>query len=174
MLGRGSGSSGSGSSGSSGSTQSTDSNSSVGGSGQASVGDLSVKVTYNDNSSSANAIAGTIEITNNGSSTVDLSNMQINYYFTFEGGTMVFDCYHAATNSASGQYTALTNDVNGSFSACSGEDRDMCLTITIDSGSIAKGDTLTISFSCHRDDWQNMDLSNDWSHKSADNIEVIV
>ncbi len=145
-----------------------------GGSGSASVGDLSVKMNYDNNNTSANAIAGTIEITNNGSSSVDLSKIKINYYFTKDGGDMVFDCYHAATNSASGKYTALTDKVKGTYSAATGEDRDTCLTITVGSGSLAKGDTLTISFSAHRSDWQNMDLSNDWSHKSVNNIEIVM
>ena len=141
--------------------------------GQASVGDLQVTMTYNDNSSSANAIAGTLEIKNTGSDFVDLSGLWINYYFTADGGNMVFDCYHAAINSSSGQYTALTDDVTGTFSSCSGEDRDTCLSICPGSGTLEEGDTLTISFSCHRDDWQNMELSDDWSHKSVDNIEVV-
>ena len=145
----------------------------AGGSGTASTGDLSIKMNYDNNGSSANAIAGTIEITNNGSSTVDLSKIKINYYFTKDGGDMVFDCYHAATNSSTGKYTALTDKVKGTYSAATGEDRDTCLTITVSSGSLAKGDTLTISFSAHRSDWQNMDLSNDWSHKSVNNIEIV-
>ena len=141
--------------------------------GQVSTGDLSVRMTYNDNSTNANAIAGTLEITNNGDGTIDLTDFQINYYFTKDGGSMAFDCYHAAVNSSSGQYTALTDDVKGSFETCSGEDRDTCLAITIGAGSLATGDTLTVSFSCHRSDWQNMDLSNDWSHKSFENIEIL-
>lgn len=141
--------------------------------GQASVGDLQVTMTYNDNSTSANAIAGTLEIKNTGSDSVDLSDLWINYYFTDDGANMVFDCYHAAINSSSGQYTALTDDVSAEFSTCSGEDRDTCLSICPGSGTLEEGDTLTISFSCHRDDWQNMDLSNDWSHKSVDNIEIV-
>lgn len=145
----------------------------AGGSGTASAGDLSIKMNYDNNNSNANAIAGTLEITNNGSSTVDLSKIKINYYFTKDGGEMVFDCYHAATNSSSGKYTALTDKVKGTYSAATGEDRDTCLTITVGSGSLAKGDTLTISFSAHRSDWQNMNLANDWSHKSVDNIEIV-
>ena len=141
--------------------------------GQVSSGDLTISMNYNDNSLSANAIAGTIDITNNGDETLDLSDLKINYYFTKDGGSMVFDCYHAAVNSSSGQYTALTDDVKGEFGSSSGEDRDTCLTISIGTGSLSEGDTLTISFSCHRSDWQNMDLSNDWSRKSVDNIEII-
>ena len=154
-------------------TESTTRTEAAGGSGSASAGDLSVKMNYDNNNSNANAIAGTIEIKNNGKTSVDLSKIKINYYFTKDGGDMVFDCYHAATNSASGKYTALTDKVKGTYSSCTGEDRDTCLTITIGSGTLAKGDTLTISFSAHRSDWQNMNLANDWSHKSVDNIEIV-
>ncbi|MBR3341300.1 MAG: glycoside hydrolase family 9 protein [Clostridiales bacterium] len=167
----GSGSSGSGSSG----TSQTAAPASSGGSGQAYAGDLSIKMTYNDNSTNVNSIAGTLDIKNTGDETIDLSDLQIAYYFTNDGGgSMVFDCYHAAVNSASGQYTPLTDNVRGTFSSCTGEDRDTSVTITIGSGSLSGGDTLTISFSIHRSDWQNMDLSNDWSHKSVENIEVAV
>jgi len=147
---------------------------STGGSGSASVGNLSVKMNYDGNNSTGNAIAGTLEITNNGSSAIDLSKIKIKYYFTKDGGDMVFDCYHAATNSSKGKYTALTDKVKGKYEATTGEDRDTCLTMTVGSGSLAKGDTLTISFSMHRSDWQNMNLANDWSHKSVDNIEVVI
>ena len=146
---------------------------SISGGGQASSGNLSITMNYNESSSSANAISGTLEIKNTGSSSVSLGNMSIRYYLTNEGGAqLVFDCYHAAVNSASGQYTALTDGVKGVFEAASGTDRDTCLVITPGSGTLGTNDTLTINFSCHRSDWQNMDLSNDWSHQSVSNIEV--
>ena len=142
--------------------------------GQGTVGDLSIMMKYDDSSLNANAIAGTLEITNKGDGSIDLADLLINYYFTKDGGSMVFDCYHAAINSSSGSYTALTDDVDGTFTSCTGEDRDTCLTISFGDGSLDEGDTLTISFSCHRSDWQNMDLSNDWSHKRVENIEIII
>ncbi|MCR5059940.1 MAG: glycoside hydrolase family 9 protein [Saccharofermentans sp.] len=146
---------------------------SISGGGQASSGNLSITMNYNESSSNTNAISGTLEIKNTGSSPVSLGNMSIRYYLTNEGGTqLVFDCYHVAVNSASGQYTALTDGVRGVFEAASGTDRDTCLTITPGSGTLGMNDTLTINFSCHRSDWQNMDLSNDWSHQSVSNIEV--
>ncbi len=143
------------------------------GGGQATSGNLSISMNYNESSSTANAISGTLEIKNTGSSSVSLGNMTIRYYLTNEGGAqLAFDCYHAAVNSASGQYTALTSGVRGTFEAASGTDRDTCLVITPGSGTLGQNDTLTINFSCHRSDWQNMDLSNDWSHQSVSNIEV--
>ena len=85
---------------------------------------------------------------------------------------MQFDCYHCATNSSSGGYTALTDDTTGTISSYSGTDCDSVLEVGFSSGSLGSGDTLTISFSCHRGDWQNIDTSNDYSHSSAGNIVV--
>lgn len=173
--GAGSGSSAGGNTTPTSQTQATQTQPTQGGqsSGQTTSGSLSVRMTYNDNSTTANSISGTLEITNNGSKSVDLGKMKIKYYLTNDGGAqLVFDCYHAAINAAGGQYTPLTNGVKGTFASASGQDRDTCLTITPGSGSLAKGDTLTINFSCHRSDWQNMNLANDWSHKDVKNIEV--
>ncbi len=133
--------------------------------GTASSGDLSLQITYNDPSSKANAIAGTIDIKNDSSSDIDLSTLTITYYLTSEGGEMTFDCYHAATNDQGGTYTALTDTVSGKASSTQFE-------ISFGSGTLRSGATLTVSFSCHRSDWQEMDLSNDRSFESAENIVV--
>ncbi len=150
-------------------TTSTTSGGSSSGGGAVTSGDLSISVSYDGGT---NAIAGTIEITNNGSAAMDLSDVTVNYYFTSDGGTMEFDCYHCATNSSSGGYTALTDGTTGTISDHSGTDCDSVLEIGFSSGSLSTGDTLTISFSCHRGDWQNIDTSNDYSHSSAGNIVV--
>ncbi len=168
-------SSGSGSSAdSSGSSSSSGSGSSSSGGGSVTDGDLSISMSYDGGSSNANAISGTLEITNNGSSAIDLSDLTIDYYFTNDGGTMTFDCYHSAVNSSSGGYTALTDDTTGTVSSFSGTDCDSVLGIGFSSGSLSGGDTLTVSFSCHRSDWQSVDLSNDYSHESVGNIVIEV
>ena len=143
---------------------------STSGGGSATGGDLTVNVSYDGGT---NAIAGTIEITNNGSSSIDLTDLTVNYYFTNDGGDMTFDCYHCASNSSSGGYTALTDNTTGTISDHSGTDCDSVLEIGFSSGSLGGGDTLTISFSCHRSDWQNIDTSNDYSRSSAGNIVVM-
>ena len=122
--------------------------------GTASSGDLSLQITYNDPSSKANAIAGTIDIKNDSSSDIDLSTLTITYYLTSEGGEMTFDCYHAATDTVSGKASSTQFE------------------ISFGSGTLRSGATLTVSFSCHRSDWQEMDLSNDRSFESAENIVV--
>ena len=140
-----------------------------------SSGSLSLSMNYTDSSSNANQIAGTLEITNTADSSIDLSGLQVCYYLTNDGGAkLAFDCYHASITSAGGQYTEMTSNVSGSTAAASGKDRDTELDISLSSGTLNKGDKLTINFSLHRDDWQNMDLSNDHSYKSAGNITVKV
>ena len=150
---------------------SSGSSSSTGG-GSVTSGDLSISMSYDGGSSNANAISGTLEITNNGSGSIDLSDMTIEYYFTNDGGTMTFDCYHSALNSSSGGYTALTDNTSGDISSHSGTDCDSVLEISFSQGTLGSGDTLTVSFSCHRSDWQSIDLSNDYSHESVGNIVI--
>ena len=150
---------------------SSGSSSSTGG-GSVTSGDLSISMSYDGGSSNANAISGTLEITNNGSGSIDLSDMTIEYYFTNDGGTMTFDCYHSALNSSSGGYTALTDNTSGDISSHSGTDCDSVLEISFSQGTLGGGDTLTVSFSCHRSDWQSIDLSNDYSHESVGNIVI--
>ena len=150
---------------------SSGSSSSTGG-GSVTSGDLSISMSYDGGSSNANAISGTLEITNNGSGSIDLSDMTIEYYFTNDGGTMTFDCYHSALNSSSGGYTALTDNTSGDISSHSGTDCDSVLEISFSQGTLGVGDTLTVSFSCHRSDWQSIDLSNDYSHESVGNIVI--
>ncbi|SEW27347.1 endo-1,3(4)-beta-glucanase [Ruminococcaceae bacterium KH2T8] len=150
---------------------SSGSSSSTGG-GSVTSGDLSISMSYDGGSSNANAISGTLEITNNGSGSIDLSDMTIEYYFTNDGGTMTFDCYHSALNSSSGGYTALTDNTSGDISSYSGTDCDSVLEISFSQGTLGGGDTLTVSFSCHRSDWQSIDLSNDYSHESVGNIVI--
>ncbi len=150
---------------------SSGSSSSTGG-GSVTSGDLSISMSYDGGSSNANAISGTLEITNNGSGSIDLSDMTIEYYFTNDGGTMTFDCYHSALNSSSGGYTALTDNTSGDISSHSGTDCDSVLEISFSQGTLGSGDTLTVSFSCHRSDWQSIDLSNDYSHESVSNIVI--
>ena len=150
---------------------SSGSSSSTGG-GSVTSGDLSISMSYDGGSSNANAISGTLEITNNGSGSIDLSDMTIDYYFTNDGGTMTFDCYHSALNSSSGGYTALTDNTSGDISSHSGTDCDSVLEFSFSQGTLGGGDTLTVSFSCHRSDWQSIDLSNDYSHESVSNIVI--
>lgn len=168
------GSTGSGNTDSTGSTGNTGNTGSSSGStgGTASNGDISIEVRYDSNGSSANSISGTIDITNNSSSAIDISSLLLNYYLTnTAGGTIVFDCYHSAINGANGQYTQLTG-VSANISSATGTNTDTCVAISYGSGTLNAGDKLTLSFALHYDDWSTFDSSDDYSASSLDHIVI--
>ncbi len=140
--------------------------------GSASSGDLTVSVRYDSVGASANSTSGTIEITNNSSSSIDVSTLILNYYLTnTTNGTIVFDCYHAATNGANGNYSQLTN-VSASITSASGAQRDTVVAISFGNGTLSAGGTLTLSFALHYNDWSTFDSSDDYSASSVDHIVI--
>lgn len=133
---------------------------------------IKLGVSYSNMQSNSSSIAGTLTITNTGSSSIDLSDLSIEYYFTKDGDSSLnFACYHAAVNS-SGGYQGI-NGVSGSFKNSTGEDTDTCCTITIsDSLQLSGGAVLTIDFAINKSDWSNFNTTNDYSGKSVENIVV--
>ncbi len=134
-------------------------------------GELSVSVRYDGMGSSATALAGTMEVRRAGGTSLALNELEIDYYFTADGGsTPVFECYHAAVQGAGGSYQALSG-VKGTFKNASGKDADSCCVISFgDSLLLDKDATLVLSFSIHRSDWSMMDTTNDHSAAAAEHI----
>ncbi|MCR5848594.1 MAG: glycoside hydrolase family 9 protein [Lachnospiraceae bacterium] len=132
---------------------------------------IAFKVEYTGDGKSS--VSGTIEITNNSDNAIDLSKTDITYYFTSDNiSSYVFDNYHSAVNTKSGDYKALSN-VTGSFEDAKGNDTDKKCVIKIgDSVSLKKGDTFTVSFAIHASDWSNINITNDYSYKNKDGIVV--
>ena len=136
-------------------------------------GNENVKVKVDYTGDGKNSVSGTIEITNNSDTAIDLSKTDITYYFTADNkSAFTFENYHSAVNAKDGAYTAL-NNVGGSISDASGTDCDKKCVITIkDSISLKKGDTFTLSFALHPSDWSNINIKNDYSYKNDDGIVV--
>lgn len=140
--------------------------------GTASSGSLSLNVRYDSIGASANSISGTIEITNESGSAIDLSTLNLMYYVTnTTGGTIVFDCYHAAINGANGAYTQLSN-VDSNITSVSADMADTCVEISYGSGTLDAGSTLTLSFALHYSDWSTFSSSDDYSAQSLTNIVI--
>ena len=133
----------------------------------------SVKVKIDFTGDGKNSVSGTIEITNNSDTALDLSKTDITYYFTADNKSQfVFDNYHSAVNEKNGNYKALSN-VTGTISDASGTDVDKKCVISIgDSVSLKKGDMFTISFALHPSDWSNINISNDYSYKNKDGVVI--
>ncbi len=153
------------------SAQGQGSQSAPAGNATATNGELSVSVRYDNMGASSSALAGTMEIKNLSNGSLSLKDLEIDYYFTKDGaGALIFDCYHAAVNGATGSYSAV-NGVNGTFSNASGTDADtVCKMSFSDATLLEQNATLTVNFSIHRSDWGNMTTSNDYSVKDAEHI----
>ena len=134
-------------------------------------GTVSVALEQQQASGKGNTIGFTLKITNTGSTGIDLSKLKADYFFTNDGGgSLVFECDYADIQGSS--YSAVTDSISGSFSSASGEKRDTKCTISIGSGVLAGGDTLSVNVRIHRSDWTEFDLGNDWSGANADHITV--
>lgn len=133
-----------------------------------------VKVTLNQqqSSGSSSSIGFNVDIVNNTGSNIELSALEVDYFFTADGKSgLVCDCYHAAVNG--GSYSAVTSNVKSAFSSASGTNADTKCAVTFSGGTLGSGDTLTLQLSIHPSDWSSFDLGNDWSAGNAEHIVVL-
>ena len=132
-----------------------------------------LSVSYSSKGSAVNSISGTILFTALGNEVYDTSKLEVRYYFNSEGSDSYdFACYHAAVNEKDGTYHGL-NGFKGNITAEDNDSYNMsCSMKTDDSVSIKKDDALTINFSINHKDWSNMDMTNDYSAISPENICV--
>lgn len=134
---------------------------------------LRVTLNQQQTSGSGNSIGFSIELSNGTGSAIDLSALEIGYFFTADGkpsGDLKFWCDHAAV-SGSG-YTAVTSGVRADFTSHSGSGSDTKCAIKFDSGRVAAGDVLTVQCRITAADWSSFDLGNDYSAGGADNLYI--
>ncbi|MDE7360848.1 MAG: glycoside hydrolase family 9 protein [Oscillospiraceae bacterium] len=131
-----------------------------------------LRVTMNQQQSSGrgNTIQFTVDLQNGTGAAIDLSSLEIDYFFTADGKSVNFWCDHAATSGSS--YTALTGSVTGAFSAMSGDKCDTKCAITFGSGTLADGESLTAQIRLTADDWTEFDLGNDFSAGNAEHLLI--
>ncbi len=135
-------------------------------------GGLRVTVNQQQSSGNGNTIQFTIELQNGTGTAIDLSSLEIDYFFTADGKSgLNFWCDHAAT-SGSG-YTALTESVKGEFSSASGDNCDTKCAVKFGGGTLAVGDTLTAQIRITPDDWTEFNLGNDFSAGNAERLCII-
>ena len=90
-------------------------------------------------------------IENTGSGSISLSDISISIMLD-NTDTLVFDCYHAGMSSSSGQYSEVSG-TSGNFEGGS------CIITAGSSGTLQAGGTVTVNFSIHRSDWQNLNFT---------------
>ncbi|MCH5208118.1 MAG: glycoside hydrolase family 9 protein [Oscillospiraceae bacterium] len=166
-----------GSSSSSGSSQNQQSSSSSSSSSSApstkpSASNNGVQVTLNNTSSGqANSISFSIKLTNNTGSSIDLSKLQFEYFFTKDSAqNPVFACDNASTTE--NYYTSITDRISAAFDSVTGTNADTRCTIKIGGGTLTSGDSVEIQARIYDSSWSNFDLSNDFSYGNAENICV--
>ena len=118
-------------------------------SGSISSDDLSVSIRYDSNG--GNSVSGSMDIENISSGSIALSGIQISILLDDTSG-LTFECYHAGMTSSSGQYSEVSG-TSGIF-----ED-DRCVIAAGSSGTLPAGGTVTVNFSIHRTDWQNLNFT---------------
>ncbi len=134
-------------------------------------GGLKVSLNQQQSSGSGSTIGLNIDIVNNTGKAIDLSALEVDYFFTADGKSgIVCECDHAAVNGSG--YTGVTDKVKSAFSEHSGENSDTKCAVTFSGGSLGGGDTLTLQLRIHAADWSNFDLSNDFSSGSAEHILI--
>lgn len=144
-------------------------------SGEISDGDLTVSMTYNNNGTQTNAIAGELRITNTGNEAISLQTLNILYYLTNDDGkSLEFACYHAAVQESNGNYNPIQS-VSGVYSETENlENSDTLCTISFGEDMvIPKEAYLVINFSINYSDWSPMNTSNDYSALNAENIVIM-
>lgn len=137
--------------------------------------DISLEVAKNDNKTT-NAISNTYKITNNGGDNIDLSKLEIRYYFTHEGNSdLVYYCdnaglqlkqapYYVSCNSTfKGQFTAL-DDKTDSADTC------FIMKFTNKDAFITDGGVLTIVTRIANQNWSPLTQTNDYSYANNANI----
>ncbi|MDE6728514.1 MAG: glycoside hydrolase family 9 protein [Oscillospiraceae bacterium] len=135
-------------------------------------GGVKVSLSQQQSSGSGSTIGFNVDITNNTGSSISLSELEVDYFFTADGKSgLACDCYHAAVNGSS--YEAVTSNISSAFESASGDKCDTKCKVTFSGGTFGNGDTLTMQLAIHASDWSNFDLGNDWSAGNAEHILVL-
>ena len=135
-------------------------------------GGLSVSLNQQSASGNGNTVQFTLDITNGTGAAIDLSKLEIDYFFTADGSSdLNFWCDYSALTGDS--YAALTDSVKGSFSKASGDNCDTKCAITFGSGSLPSGGGLTVQVRITRADWSDFNLGNDYSAGNAEHIYIL-
>ena len=126
-------------------------------------------------SGSASTLAFTVNLENKGKADIDLSDVEIDYYFTdAELGKLVFYCDYACIQGE--HYKAVTDSVQGDFGSTSYADATAKgkLAITLKNKEVLEsGHSLQVQVRVARNDWSNMNFDDDYSAKGPSYMTVL-
>ncbi|MFJ2914646.1 glycoside hydrolase family 6 protein [Streptomyces sp. NPDC087228] len=124
------------------------------------TGTLKVQYKNTDSSATDNQIRMGLQLVNTGSAAVDLSTVEVRYWFTPEAGASTFStaCDYAVIGCSD-----VTHGVSSTGGSATGASH--YLEVGFGSGSLAAGaSTGEIQLRLNRTDWSNFDEADDYSH----------
>lgn len=134
---------------------------------------IKVSLNQQQTSGSGSSIGMNIEIANNTGAAIDLTSLEVDYFFTADGkSAMECACDHAAVNGSG--YTAVTSNVKSAFTSASGDKCDTKCAVTFSGGTLDSGNTLSLQLRIYASDWSSFDLGNDWSAGNAEHLLVLI
>lgn len=134
---------------------------------------IKVSLSQQQTSGSGSSIGMNIEIANNTGAAIDLTSLEVDYFFTADGkSAMECACDHAAVNGSG--YTAVTSNVKSAFTSASGDKCDTKCAVTFSGGTLDSGNTLSLQLRIYASDWSSFDLGNDWSAGNAEHLLVLI
>ena len=132
-----------------------------------------LQVLFNNNGNTltaSNTIYANFKVINNGSSSINLAELKLRYYYTSDSDKpQNFYCDHAGMLNG-WSYTGVTDKVTGTFckisSPVSNADSYIEVGFKSDAGALSAGGYIEIQTRTARNDWTNYDMSNDYSFKT--------
>jgi C1A family cysteine protease len=130
------------------------------------TGDIRVQAYNNSREASVNQISPCIKVINTGSTPINLKDIKMRYYFTYDGVSPLAYAVDWSDKVASGKVTSSFVSI-----LSSGADRYLNIGFTDDAGTLNAGDSILVQGRIYDGDWnQSFNQSNDYSfNQSATN-----
>lgn len=127
------------------------------------TGSLKVQFYNSDLSSTLNTIYMKFKLVNTGTTSVDLANVKMRYYYTIDTSAtqnFVIDYAQAGTSNVTGTFTQISP-------AKTNADYYVEVGFTSGAGSLAAGASTVVEARIHKNDWSNYSQTNDYSFNST-------
>ncbi|MFZ5987180.1 MAG: glycosyl hydrolase family 8 [Bacillota bacterium] len=129
----------------------------------AGTGSLKVQFYNNDKSSTLNTLYLRFKLVNTGTTSFDLANVKMRYYFTADTSStnnFVVDYAQAGTSNVTGTFTQISP-------AKTNADYYLEVGFKSGAGSLAAGSSTVVEARVHKSDWSNYSQTNDYSFNST-------
>lgn len=136
-----------------------------------------IKTQIAPSSGGSNTIGFTLTVSNTGSQSIPLSELELGYYFSADGAScdsLVFSCDCASL--VNGDSYMQLKGIKGTFSDTGSSDKTadtVCSITSSEKSSLESGADLQLQIRITKSDWSDFDLDNDYSSGDAQNILVM-